>query len=120
VGISKEFSFGGIELRLSNYKYNQFHADSKLTPEISLFTSFESSTRSPLDLMDKKYQAKNHLDKSTSNRYKNTIPMIYKVTLKGYSIMEYSNYQADTWSLNKSDIKAFRKPEIMFSLTKYF
>ena len=117
VTLSKDFSFGGIELKLSNYKSNQNNMSSRLSPEISLYSSFSSSNKFNLVLLN---DSELNLSKSKFNRYKNTIPAVYKVTLKGYSIMEYSNYKTDTWSLNKADLKAFRQPEIMFSISKQF
>ena len=116
--ISTEFSFGGIELKFSNFLANQLVKDTRANPEISLISSFVFNPK-PVRF-DKSTSTVKFSTRASFNRYKNTVPIVFQLTLKGYSIMEYSNYQTDTWSLNKSDIKAFRKPEIMFSLTKYF
>lgn len=67
------------------------------------------------------FDADNRVDESArSDRYKNSVPAVFRITLKGYSIMEHSNNRTDTWTLNKIKGRALRKPEIMFSLTKRF
>ncbi|WP_196137709.1 hypothetical protein [Aliikangiella sp. G2MR2-5] len=106
-------SFGGIELSLSSQPSYSNKSDT-IRPEISLFTS-----RAPSKALD--FTRTKLFERSTpqkSNRYKNTIPAIYRITLKGYSIMEYSNYQTSTWSLDKVGLRELRKPQIMFSIEK--
>lgn len=67
------------------------------------------------------FDADNRADDSgRSDRYKNSVPAVFRITLKGYSIMEHSNNRTHTWTLNKIKGRALRKPEIMFSLTKRF
>lgn len=67
--------------------------------------------------------SKNYLAKSSSqksNRYKNTIPTSYQLTLKGYSIMEYSNNKMTSWSFDRVENRAFRKSTIMLSFNMRF
>lgn len=93
------------------------HKQKVLTPEVTIFST------SRRDYLDYQIDDNNQLDirkLNRSDRYKNTIPAVFRVTVKGYSIMEHSNNKTDTWTLNKMSGKAFRKPEIMFSLTKRF
>ncbi|MCW8876634.1 MAG: hypothetical protein OQK51_06185 [Kangiellaceae bacterium] len=112
-------SFGGIEVSLTSqqdyqsYRSESSDSETRFRPEISLFTS---KKRQPKLLK----AFKQNLVKGKSNRYKNTIPAVYRLTLKGYSIMEYSDYKTDTWSLSRVKDKTIRKPEIMFSITKEF
>ena len=112
-------SFGGIEVSLTSQRdYQSYRTDSsdnetQFRPEISLFTSKKNQPK-----LLKAF--KQNVVKGKSNRYKNTIPAVYRLTLKGYSIMEYSNSKTDTWSLNRVKDKTIRKPAIMFSITKEF
>lgn len=84
-------------------------------PEISLFTTNHELKTYHLG---EQYSVDSIVRRQ--DRYKNSIPAIFRMTLKGYSVVEYSNQKTDTWSLNKIENKAFRKPEIMFSVTKHF
>ena len=124
LSVNKATNFGNIEFSLkyesdnnepySNKPLTGFTSrnDYGVTPEISLFSS-ESPSSANL--------AVNSNVKSVRfDRYKNTIPAIYRLTLKGYSVMEHSNNKTDVWTLNKVKNKAYRKPEIMFSVTKRF
>lgn len=125
--ISKSTNFGNFEVSLKYDTLNSQDADEQqiisqqsdgvLNPEISIFSSskrdysqYSLDVNTPLSLRKS----------SRSDRYKNTIPAVFRVTVKGYSIMEHSNKKTDTWTLNKMSGKAFRKPEIMFSVTKRF
>lgn len=126
VRLSKPTDFGGVQLNLfsanrssnvdfsSNQSMIESHNYSRLEfrPEISLFTS-ESPSRIPNSFGSSG-------QKGASNRYKNTIPAVYRLTLKGYSIVEYSNYVTETWSLDKVKNRTISKPTIMFSITKQF
>ena len=127
VQFTKNTDFGGVELSLFTKDTSSYYASStyystsnntdrqsrlEFRPEISLFTSEKSSN---IDL-----HRLNNAQKGKSNRYKNTIPAIFRLTLKGYSIMEYSNNVTQTWSLDKVKNKAISKPTIMFSYTKQF
>lgn len=60
------------------------------------------------------------VQKNRSDRYKDTIPAVYRVTLKGYSVFEKSTQSAKFWSLDKMKGQSYRKYEIMFSVTKRF
>ena len=55
-----------------------------------------------------------------SDRYKNTIPAIYRLTLKGYSIYEAKGNKIHYWNLNRVKNKSIKKYEVMFSVTKHF
>lgn len=105
-------SMANVELALTDTRVNFEQEAHSFRPEISLFTSDKQADNSLVD-----YQL---VSKRKFNRYKNSIPTVYRLTLKGYSVVEYSNNQTDTWSLNKVKHRAFRKPEIMFSVTKSF
>ncbi|TQV82986.1 hypothetical protein [Aliikangiella coralliicola] len=122
--LTKELSFGGVEFSLvsSNDYYSQSRqansSDKSVVfrPEISLFTTAKSAKS--VHLSNGHSLAARSFGKS--NRYKNTIPAVYRLTLKGYSIVEYSNYKTDTWTFNKVKDSALKKPQIMFSVTKQF
>lgn len=84
-----------------------------LVPQISIFTSQHKNT------------AKNNLfsrdDKTPRfDRYKNTIPVIYNLTLKGYSIFEQSDSKSKVFQLNKVKDLNNRNFELMFSVSKHF
>ncbi len=121
--LTKQTHFGGVEVSLFERRseFEAFNAQPRsvfnntntdFRPEISLFTSAEASKISTTAL--------NAAQRGKSNRYKNTIPAVYRLTLKGYSIMEYSNNVAHTWSLDKVKNRVISKPTIMFSVTKRF
>ena len=122
--LTKQTQFGGVEVSIFGRtseveKINNAQSLSAISrnntgfrPEISLFTSAEASKISTSSL--------SAAQRGKSNRYKNTIPAVYRLTLKGYSIMEYSNNVAQTWSLDKVSNRSISKPTIMFSVTKQF
>ena len=84
-------------------------------PEISLFVSGRGANQD-----ERQGFFKQQAISGKHNRYKNTIPAVYRLTLKGYSILEYSDYQTNTWGLNKVKDEFFKKPQIMFSFSKQF
>ena len=125
MSFSKSTSIGNIELSLqyqsSNFESNSFKPyagfstprQPGLLPQITLFSSAPESSIG--------YQPSGeNLKPVRYDRYKDTIPLVYRLTLKGYSIMEYSNNQTDVWSLDKVKDKLFKNPEILFSVTKSF
>ena len=115
LGLSHQFSLGaGLELRVSGASIN--FADSKtslLSPQISLFSSGNYKRQHANNL----YQSQT---KHRSDRYKNTIPAIYRLTLKGYSLYERSDRKSEAWGLNRVKDKQFKDYELMFSVTKNF
>lgn len=103
-----EISFNQVELTRADYRLD---ASVKVfRPAITLFALGEQTSQT----LDGAATAKKY------NRYHNSVPAVYRLTLKGYSIFEYSQGKSESLSLDKIDNRAFRKPEIMFSVTKRF
>ena len=124
--LSKTTDFGKLQFSLqyhgTDYEDNTINPHtgfasaepSGLTPQLTLFSTEQPKQR--------KYRPQ-PLDNGKVvryDRYQNTIPAVFRLTLKGYSVMEHSNNQTDVWTLNKVKNKDLRKPEIMFSVTKRF
>ncbi|MGX5173081.1 hypothetical protein ACUR5C_03530 [Aliikangiella sp. IMCC44653] len=55
-----------------------------------------------------------------ADRYKNTSPSVYRLTLKGYSVIEKDDKKISYWNLNKMKNSPYKKYEVMFSVTKHF
>jgi len=133
--LSESFGVAGVEMSLlgrhsgaylagvndGHFPHNSrmsgnFYQTGEFNPEISLFVSGRAASQPDRLNLNKPKRALS----SEHNRYKNTKPAIYRLTLKGYSILEYSRYRTDTWGLNKVKNDIFRKPQIMFSFSKQF
>ena len=127
IAYSKPTGFGGFEFSLNmqsgefvdanNIAHQPFAVSSNSTqirPQITLFSSRANNSK------EFKLPVNSSSKLARNDRYKNTIPAIFRLTLKGYSIMEHSNNQTLAWTLNKVDNKDLRKPELMFSFTKKF
>ncbi len=119
--VTRKTSFGGIQFSLVSQTYPSLNTASTVRrestsfqPEISLFTIGQNEQALVLANLEQSSKNRKH------NRYKNTIPTVYRLTLKGYSVMEYANYTTQTWSLDRVKEKDLRKPEIMFSFSKRF
>lgn len=111
VGIQHAFSGGGMEFSVNR---SQFTNTQIFSPQISLFTSGNStSKRSSLSFK---------LPKGIKrfDRYKDTIPAVYRLTLKGYSLYENDSKTVETWGMNKIRNHPCKDYELMFSITKQF
>ena len=118
LGLTHKVSFGsGIEFGLgqaneiNNSRFNR-SSDNNYIPQISLFTS-------------NKHQVKNRTlnfgSKLSSrfDRYKNTAPAVYRLTLKGYALFEQDDKTSEAFGFNKVDTP-YKSFELMFSVTKQF
>ncbi len=54
------------------------------------------------------------------NRYKNSEPVMYRLTLKGYSLFESVDQRTQYFALNRMRNDPGRKYEVMFSVTQRF
>lgn len=54
------------------------------------------------------------------NRYSNSIPVVYMLTLKGRCLLENSVKGTKMWSLDSAKKGVQRKAQLMFSITKQF
>jgi len=124
--VSKSTHFGKLQFSLQYHSGD--NVDNTLYPQ-SGFASFEQVGLTPQLTLFTTEQPASYRNHSTPlkhnkvvryDRYQNTIPAVFRLTLKGYSIMEHSNNQTDVWTLNKVKNKDLRRPEIMFSVTKRF
>jgi len=101
----------GLEFKLSETQPNMpFHrgdSSNQWQPEISLFTS---RYRNP----------DTRIGKGRSDRYKNTLPAVFRLTLKGYCLMQVAGNDVQTWEFNRVKEKDIRKYQLMFSVTKHF
>ncbi|TQV75122.1 hypothetical protein FLL45_09295 [Aliikangiella marina] len=106
--ISHEFSpRSGIELGLAEQNIN--FREQGIVPKISIYTSSKSS-----------YHQNRFSQNKRSDRYKNTIPAVYRLTLKGFSIYESDAYVSKYWGFDKDKDSPYKKYEVMFSITKEF
>lgn len=88
-----------------------------INPEISILATSYTSNKV---LNQKRVINSSGFKPRRNDRYRDTIPAVFRLTLKGYSIVEYSGQHKESWSFNKVSNKALRKPVIMFSFTKRF
>lgn len=118
-GISHSFSsLGGVEFGVSKMLLASelFRSGEVYVPQITLFASHRNSRK--LDFNSDWHYRFN--EKNRSDRYKNTIPAVYRLSLKGYSVFEKSDKIAKFWSFDKMKGQPYKKYEIMFSVTKRF
>jgi len=118
LGLKHKVSFGsGIEFGLgqanemNNARFNRA-SDNNYIPQISLFTSNKHRVKSSNLNFGSKMS--NRFD-----RYKNTIPAVYRLTLKGYSLFEQDDKTTETFGFHKVDTP-YKSFELMFSVTKQF
>ena len=111
-------SLAGVEFGVSKAVFSKesLILSESFVPQLTIYASprRESKLSFNPDWHDKFVQ------KNRSDRYKDTIPAVYRVTLKGYSVFEKSTKSAKFWSLDKMKGQSYRKYEIMFSVTKRF
>lgn len=67
----------------------------------------------------KHYSSRNYRT-NEHNRYKNSEPVMYRLTLKGYSLFESVDERAQYFALNRMRNDPGRKYEVMFSITQRF
>jgi hypothetical protein len=83
----------------------------KFEPEISFFKSSSKPSKT------------NHFTnkiRSGINHYRNTIPAVFMLSLKGRCLYENSGNDTTLWSLNRAKKGVQRKAVLMFSVTKQF
>jgi hypothetical protein len=85
----------------------------KFAPQISLFKS-SSSSRAP------KFSYSSSKISDRGNRYTNSIPVVYMLTVKGRCLLENSVKGTKMWSLDSAKKGVQRKAQLMFSVTKQF
>ncbi len=102
-----EFAFGQVEFDYQVPSNEIFYS------QISLFRSRPVEELSLSSLKNKKKHQR-------FDRYKNTIPTVYRLTLKGYSIFEQSEDKMHFWRMDKVKDSPYKKYELMFSVTKQF
>ena len=113
LGISHQFSnSAGIEFGVATPS-NAFTQDDdkNYVPQITFFTTGKKITPKPNT---------NFVKSKKHNRYKNTIPAVYRLTLKGYSIYETSDNKSKFLEFDKVKGSPYKKYELMFSVTKRF
>ncbi len=118
LGIQHHFSSSsGLEFSMNSYPINNSFAEPdnryRLMPQISLFSS-EDRPKQIFQL------AKNNQKTHRFDRYKDSIPAIYRLTLKGYTLYEQDDKQFKTWGLDRVKDHPCKEYEIMFSITKKF
>ena len=97
----------GIELGISEQPLS--NTETGFVPKISVYTSLKSNVKQ-----------QGYKSGTRSDRYKDTIPAVYRLTLKGYSVYENNSYHSKYWAFDKVKDSPYRKYEIMFSVTKEF
>ena len=101
-----QFSF--FSVKQSNYQEPYWY---EFEPQISLYSTASKAVKS------------NYSPKKIGqglDRSKNTIPVVFMLTLKGRSLYENSGNQTKMWSLDRAKKGVQRKAELMFSITKQF
>lgn len=103
----------GLKLSLFSARVNSDESQQtyEFDPQISLFKS-SSFTRSS--------RYSNSKISGRLDRYTNSIPVVYMLTLKGRCILENSGEETTMWSLDSARKGVQRKAELMFSVTKQF
>lgn len=92
----------------ADYETNFLH---KFSPQISLFkSSYKPTDTKPVSTTNIK----------RFDRYTNTIPAVFMLTLKGRSLYENSGNETNTWSLKKANKGVQREATLMLSITKQF
>ncbi|WP_444994991.1 hypothetical protein [Aliikangiella sp. IMCC44359] len=116
VSVLHQFSTrSGVSLGIEkqDLSIERFSESEAYFPQISFYTSNKGKS---LDIQPSSEGDK----KPRHDRYKNTIPPVYRLTLKGYSIYEKSDEHIQFWGLNKVKNNPYKKYELMFSITKHF
>lgn len=120
LGIKHRVSFrSGLELGLGNpsYMMNENHFNqvqqNDYIPQISIFTSKKQRTKSTSSFWNGKQVYR-------FDRYKNTIPAVYRLTLKGYSLFEKDDKTSEVFGFDRVKGISHKGFELMFSITKQF
>ncbi|MCW8876003.1 MAG: hypothetical protein OQJ89_10960 [Kangiellaceae bacterium] len=114
VGLKHRFDFGpSVEVRFNQGPQFDPTQPANFAPQIS----FASGGRS---YSDKKVGYRHSMGPKRFDRYKDTIPAIYRLTIKGYSIYEKEHNTVETWGMNKVKSHPCKDYELMFSVTKHF
>ena len=117
LGVRHRFtSHSGIEVGVATpQKLNPNHrtqADQPIVPQITFFTS-----QGQVKKAHRPYLLQ---DTDRADRYKDTIPAIYRLTLKGFSIYETTDSASKFWEFEKISDSPYKNYELMFSFTKHF
>jgi hypothetical protein len=128
LGINHSFSRkSGVKFGISNptleHQMAGIPAETTYVAQIAFYTSTQS--RQPSNKGSKlnsfgQYSTQIKPKVKRFDRYKNTLPAMYSLTLKGYSLLETSANQIQTLSLQRHKDSPYRKYEVMFSVTKRF
>ncbi|WP_196140260.1 hypothetical protein [Aliikangiella sp. G2MR2-5] len=114
IGLSKAFSNKlGIEVSVGAKALIASGEQYVVSPQISFYTSSDSGFNSEgLQLKNRQIQR--------FDRYKNTIPAVYRITLKGYALYESRDNRVETLGFNKVDFSEMPSYTLMFSFVKKF
>ena len=111
LGIQHSFSkSGAVEFTLNTTSYSGAQI---FSPQISLL----SSSSRPASSNKAGFFGKGV---KRFDRYKDTIPAVYRLTLKGFSLYENDSKTVETWGMNKVKNHPCKDYELMFSITKQF
>jgi hypothetical protein len=58
--------------------------------------------------------------KKSANRYSYPQPLVFRVTLKGYSLFQSENGRAHYFDFERAKERELRKPNVLISITKHF
>ena len=116
IGFTKAISdSSGFQLSLFSEQATGYGSQTsyEFAPQISLFKSSPSS-RTP------KFSYSSSKISDRGNRYTNSIPVVYMLTVKGRCLLENSVNGTKMWSLDSAKKGVQRKAQLMFSVTKQF
>ena len=116
IGFTKSISgSSGFQVSLFSEQTTGYGSQTsfKFAPQISLFKS-SSSSRAP------KFNYSSTKIGDRGDRYTNSIPVVYMLTVKGRCLLENSVNGTKMWSLDSAKKGVQRKAQLMFSVTKQF
>ena len=114
VGIKHKFDLGtSVEVSFNQEAVFDPTQPANFAPQVSFASGGKSYS-------DKKVGFRHAMGPKRFDRYKDTIPAIYRLTIKGYSIYEKEHNTVETWGMNKVKSHPCKDYELMFSVTKHF
>lgn len=116
IGFTKSISdSSGFQVSLFSERANAYDSQTsyEFAPQISLFKSASTSR-----LPNFSYSGAKIGDRG--DRYSNSTPIVYMLTVKGRCLLENSINGTKMWSLDSAKKGVQRKAQLMFSVTKQF
>jgi len=116
IGFTKSISdSSGFQVSLFSERANAYDSQTsfEFAPQISLFKSAPTSRSPKLNYSSTKIGDR-------GDRYSNSLPIVYMLSLKGRSLLENSVNGTKMWSLDSAKKGVQRKAQLMFSVTKQF